>query len=74
MIEDHRHCYVCGKVVPAHLVKPGESPVLCSLACRRELERREREAARRWWAWYLALIGVVGAMLLWPMIASALIP
>jgi len=60
-------------VVLAHLVKPGESPVLCSLKCREEFERRVREA-RRWWTWYLALVGVLGAMLLWPIIAAALAP
>lgn len=59
MVEDHRHYYVYGKVVQIHLVKPGGNPVLCSLACRQEFERRAMEA-RRWWTWYLALIDMPG--------------
>ena len=74
MVEDHRHCHICGKVVPAHLVSPGENPVLCSLACRREYERRQGEFKRLWRAYYFMVAAIVGMMLLWPVIAAVLAP
>lgn len=63
MVEDHKHCVVCGKVIPIIYTKPGEPP-LCSLECRVKYEEKEREFKKQRTSWLVMLLFF---MLLWLM-------
>ncbi|MEM1537240.1 MAG: DUF2116 family Zn-ribbon domain-containing protein [Candidatus Nezhaarchaeales archaeon] len=64
MIEDHRHCVVCGKVIPVIYTKP-EEPPLCSLECRAKWEEKGREFGRQRVSWFTLLFFLA---ILWLMI------
>jgi len=50
-VSDHRHCQICGKVIP-----PDQT--FCSKACREKFENIIRKRRRLLLILYLALIGV----------------
>jgi predicted nucleic acid-binding Zn ribbon protein len=55
--EDHRHCRVCGKVVP-----PGEE--VCSKACRRKREESLRSRKNMMYLLYAGILIVLVASVL----------
>lgn len=58
-LPDHRHCIVCGGVVP-----PSRKPPVCEGQCEEELIKREKRSRTFNLVWMIMIFGLLALMFL----------